>query len=219
MQVKAGVVQAREGLRLVSDKLGRLIPKALSGAESFLIGDRPTEFGIADFWRWSSSDLVSNSLRGVLAEFIVAKALGVSTTRPRTEWDMCDLRLGPLLIEVKSAAYLQSWSQKRLSPISFLVTPRRGWDAATSTMGKVARRHADVYVFALLAHQDKATVNPMDLAQWEFWILHRSMLDGRTRSQHSITLASLIRLAGAATSFSDIAGAVEREGRHSRVAG
>jgi len=31
---------------------------------------------------------------------------------------------------------------------------------------EVARRHSHVYVFALLAHTDKATVNPLDLDQW-----------------------------------------------------
>jgi hypothetical protein len=31
-------------------------------------------------------------------------------------------------IEVKSSAYLQSWSQKRLSTISFSISPARYWD-------------------------------------------------------------------------------------------
>jgi hypothetical protein len=30
------------------------------------------------------------------------------------------------------------------------------------------KRHADVYVFALLAHTDKATVDPLSLDQWRF---------------------------------------------------
>jgi hypothetical protein len=48
-----------------------------------------------------------------------------------------------------------------------------------------------VYVLALLAHTDKATVDPLDLDQWVFYVLPTVVLDGRTRSQHSITLKTL----------------------------
>ncbi|AXG97954.1 hypothetical protein DVJ83_00840 [Deinococcus wulumuqiensis] len=50
-----------------------------------------------DFWRWAYSDFLSNALRGVLAEYIVAQAAGC-THRARTEWDAYDLygfRLNP----------------------------------------------------------------------------------------------------------------------------
>lgn len=48
-----------------------------------------------------------------------------------------------------------------------------------------------MYVFALLAHEDKSTVNPLDLGQWWFYVVPTSVLDTRERSQDSITLASL----------------------------
>jgi hypothetical protein len=32
---------------------------------------------VADFWGWSRSDLLDNTERGVLAELIVAAALGI----------------------------------------------------------------------------------------------------------------------------------------------
>jgi hypothetical protein len=48
-----------------------------------------------------------------------------------------------------------------------------------------------VYVSALLAHTDKATVDPLDLDQWTFYVLPTAVLDGRTRSQHSIMLRTL----------------------------
>jgi len=46
-------------------------------------GGERLPFGMEDFWRWSASDLLSNALRGVLAEFIVARALGIDTTAAR----------------------------------------------------------------------------------------------------------------------------------------
>ena len=41
---------------------------------------------LLDFWRWNGSDLASNATRGVLAEFIVASALGIDLSVPRIEW-------------------------------------------------------------------------------------------------------------------------------------
>jgi hypothetical protein len=90
------------------------------------------EINPGDFWQWAYSDFLSNALRGVLAEYIVAQAVGC-THRPRTEWDAYDLKTDSgLKIEVKSAAYLQSWQQKRLSPIRFDIGRKKGWDAETN---------------------------------------------------------------------------------------
>ena len=77
-------------------------------------------------------------------------------------------------------------------------------------------RQADVYVFALLAHRDKATVNPIDVAQWQFYVLPTSVLDQRTRSQHSITLPTLERLAGEAMNYSQLAKAVRTAAARNR---
>ena len=69
-------------------------------------------------------------------------------------------------------------------------------------------RHADVYVFALLVHKDKDMVDPLDLALWEFYVLPTSVLNERTRSQHSITLPSLKKLAGEVVKYDGLADAV-----------
>ena len=64
-----------------------------------------------------------------------------------------------------------------------------------------------MYVFALLAHTDKATVDPLDLDQWVSYVRSTAVLDGRTRSQHSITLKTLEGLT-AALSFGELRQAV-----------
>ena len=75
---------------------------------------------------------------------------------------------------------------------------------------KEAWRHADVYVFALLLHQDKAAIDLLNLAQWEFWAVPTAALDSRTRSQHSITLKSLRELASDPMDFGGLAAAARR---------
>lgn len=190
------------------ERLARISASRKTGAEPFTVGGRPVGATVADFWGWSRSDLLDNTERGVLAEFIVATALGIPVDGVREGWAAWDLTTpGGVRVEVKSAAYLQSWAQKELSRISFGTPRTLAWDADGGGFAGVARRHAQVYVFALLAHTDKATVDPLDLDQWVFYVLPTAVLDGRTRSQHSITLKTLEGLT-AALGFSELRQAV-----------
>ena len=75
---------------------------------------------------------------------------------------------GCVKIEVKSATFLQSCYQTRLSSISYLTPHTRAWDANTNVQSPDAKRQADVYVFALLDHKDKATIDPLNVDQWRF---------------------------------------------------
>jgi len=191
--------------------LGQLTAMRKTGAERFREGGKELGFDVLSFWQWSMSDLVSNVSRGRLAEYIVARALGLASEGTRDEWAAFDL-LTPsgVKVEVKSAAFVQSWPQRALSPVSFVVPKTRAWDAEANVQAREARRQADVYVFALFAHVDKATVDPLDLGQWRFYVLPTSVLDARKRSQHSITLRSLEGLAGPAVEYSCLRDAVER---------
>ena len=109
------------------------------------------------------SDLVDNMTRGHLAEFLVSRALGL-TDCARDAGGPCDLRTpSGLEIQVKSCAYLQSWGHEKLSQIRFDIRSKRAWDSATNLYGADVKRHAHVYVFCLLHHQDKATLDPLDL--------------------------------------------------------
>jgi hypothetical protein len=174
--------------------LDRVAVTRKSGREQFRNGSSELGFDLLGFWQWSASSLLSNATRGVVAEYLVAHALcpRAAAHSLREEWAAYDLESEEgIKVEVKSAAYLQSWFQERLSHISFGVRKRRPWDSATNRLGEKAGRQADVYVFAVLAHQDKKTVDPMDANQWRFYVLPTAILDGRTRSQDSITLPTL----------------------------
>lgn len=188
--------------------LGPLPRVRLSGQESFHQAGQQLGFDVLSFWQWSASDLVSNTLRGVLAEYIVAQALGVADGI-REEWAPFDL-VDPrgITVEVKSAAFLQSWHQERLSSIVFSCPRTRAWNPESASYEPEPRRQAQVYVFALLAHQEQATLNPLDLSQWEFYVLPTVVLDARERSQSSITLSSLQALHGDPVRYCEIGEAV-----------
>ena len=164
-------------------ELGPIEVERCEPEEQFHDKGHPLGFDMLSFWQWSTSDLVSNATRGVLAEYIVARALGVSDG-VRDEWAAYDLRAADgTRVEVKSAAYIQSWRQNRPSRISFRVPKTRAWDRKSNRRSKEKKRQADVYVFALLAHRDQRTLDPLDVSQWEFFIVPTALLDNRTRSQ------------------------------------
>ncbi len=190
------------------DNLGPISRIRQTGRESFHDGGKNLEFCLQGFWQWSASDIVSNATRGRLAEYLIANAIGAADG-VRDEWAAYDL-LDPrgISIEVKSAAFIQSWKQDRLSAITFICSKSFAWDPETGKQDTQKRRQAEVYVFALLAHQDQETLDPFDLQQWEFYVVPTVTLDRRKRSQHSITLNSLRALHGDAVSYSSLRDAI-----------
>lgn len=143
------------------------------------------------FWEWAYGDLLSNTNRGVLAEYIVATALGIHDTK-RVEWDQYDLKIGDIKVEVKSAAYVQTWEQTRLSTIKFGIRPAKGWDSRTNISATIAQRSADVYVFCLLKGEERDRIDPLNVEQWTFYVLSKHELDRQVPEQKTIALAPLI---------------------------
>lgn len=149
---------------------------------------------LADFWKWSVSDLVSNATRGLLAEYLDASALG-KVDGVRREWDAYDIRLRDgTKIEVKSSAYCQSWAQRKLSRPSFSIRQSYGWDAETNIVSNEQLRNAEIYVFCLLAERDQTKIDPMNLDQWEFYVVPAKVINEHCRGQKTIGLWGLLRL-------------------------
>jgi len=57
----------------------------------------------------------------------------------------------------------------------------------------------------LLDHREKATLDPMGLEQWKFYLLRSSVLDERFPTQKTISLASLLKLEPQAATFENLA--------------
>ena len=162
------------------------------GQERFKFNDKTLDFKLLDFWRWSVSDILSNATRGRFAEFIVVTATNIDKTKLREEWSAYDLETNEgIKLEIKSAAYVQSWFQLTLSKISFSTKATLFWDSSINKQETVKKRHADVYVFCLLNHDNKETINPLNMNHWDFYVLATKELNNYKRSQHSITLKSL----------------------------
>ena len=189
--------------------LPQLSIQRLSGDELFLGAQESQPIQLSDFWAWSSSDLLSNAKRGVLAEFFVASDIGTAGG-VRVEWDAYDLTTkGGITVEVKSAAYLQSWYQDKPSDIGFSISKSRAWDPATNRFSEDSKRQANVYVFCLLDHMNKLTVNPMDLNQWKFFVVPTKTLNDVCGSMKRLSLKRLLDLSPLEAKYGAIGDAIE----------
>ncbi|MEI6066474.1 MAG: hypothetical protein WCP96_03995 [Methylococcaceae bacterium] len=165
-----------------------------TGSEQFHNSGASLGFDILSFWSWAYSDLASNNLRGHLAEYLVARDLGLGHGR-RCEWDTCDIRtLSGIKIEVKSAAYIQTWQQERLSQITFGIAPALGWDDINQRRTNTFERNSDAFVFCLIKHKDKNTFDPVNLEQWVFFVIATSVLNEKLGNQKTLSLDKLLSL-------------------------
>ena len=205
----------------MADSVGRYQAQRLTGSEQL-----PAGANVRDFWRWIGSDLVGNTTRGLFAEYLVGLAVGAfngeDTDGVRDEWAPYDIETPDgqvvpqgVTIEVKSSAYLQTWRQEREATPRFGIARTRV-DNATDPTSEEQARWSDVYVFCLLHHRSKATLNPLDTGQWTFFVLSRTVLDAQLGEQKSIGLSGLRDLGAKEVPFDGIADAVRRAAPASR---
>jgi len=192
---------------MTADNLGPISPTRKTGREPFSRESISLDLTVQGFWEWAFSDLMGNTNRGVLAEYIVATAMGAPVEGVRPDWTPWDLTIDGIKIEVKSSAYLQTWSQNRHSTISFGIGATHAWNPVTNEMSEERVRQSDVYVFALLAERNQDHVNPLTLDQWEFYVVPTADLDIYATTQRSITLPRVQTLT-TAVSWTDLGASI-----------
>jgi len=176
------------------EELPRLSVARATGTEPFTQRGESLAFDLLSFWQWSSSDLVVNIVRGLLAEFLVAQALGIADS-VRDPWLPFDLQTPRgLTLEIKSCSYLQSWFQKKHSDLSFSIAETTAWSADSNAFVGDKKRQSHVYVFAVLKHRDKSTLNPREVEQWEFYLVPTQRITERYGSRKYLSMNALLEL-------------------------
>lgn len=182
----------------------------LTGNEEFTLHSSSAGITVKDFWSWAFSDLINNTQRGVMAEFLVYSSLNSENpkcTQVRTDWLPFDVTSpSGRRIEVKSAAYLQSWTTDFPSQIQYDIAPKLAWDG--KSYAAEAKRNCDLFVFCLYTAltRDKSI---LDLDYWEFYVLPTSVLNDRIPNQKTISLSSLLKLEPVKTDYAGLGTVIE----------
>jgi len=183
--------------------LDKIISTPKNPNEKFHFRGLPLNFNLVDFWSWNQSDLIENRNRGILAEFIVRHALGLNYPT-RIEWDAFDLKTEDnFKIEIKSAAYIQAWSQKKFSSISFDIKPTKEL-LSDNNYSNESSRQADIYIFCLLDHKDQETIDPTKLEQWTFYLVTTDTLNKKLTEQKSIGISTIESLTHEKCTFEEL---------------
>jgi hypothetical protein len=158
-------------------------------AKSILVGAGITvqNSSLSDFWSWAFGDLCDDDIKGIFAEWMVLKLLGIPSKR-RISWANSDIiTQDGVRIEVKASSHWQSWKlldesgTLRVPPLHPISLNSRGKikfgglrarDAVTvADPSKNVAFKSDIYVFAFQHEEEPEMWNAMDLSQWEFYVL------------------------------------------------
>lgn len=128
-----------------------------------------------DFWQFLAGDARTNNLRGYLAEFLVARAVGATTGR--VEWDAYDVVTPTgVKVEVKTTGLVQAWGS-----VDGDATGQPGWRVSPTRHDLDSSMppafHADVYVFSLQTATRADAYDPLDVDQWRFYVVSRAALE------------------------------------------
>jgi hypothetical protein len=161
--------------------------KALAGTET--VGPAT----VLDFWRWALGDLQMNTARGLLVEWLVARALG-DTSPFRVEWGPFDVMgADGTKVEIKATGLLQGWTMKKHSTPSWTfgaVNANTVWAEDLAEYVPVdPQTRVHVWIFALHTATEPERYDPLDVEPWQFRVMaHRRLLATGQKSARLSTL-------------------------------
>ena len=160
----------------------------LSGKEPFTSNGSATSYTITDYWSFQFSNVLH--VPEEVAEFLVAKALGLEKPQNKDTWTLFDMEYRGKRIEVKETSYYHSFNEagKVSSRRSFGITKAYGEDGAYE-------RQNDVYVFCLLKGTDEDSAWPLELGHWEFYVVPTSTINELFTDQKTVSLSRIQKIA------------------------
>ncbi len=184
----------------------------LTGNEEFTLHGASAGISVKDFWGWAYSDLIDNTQRGVMAEFLVYSSIRSTPpdTQMRENWLPFDVTSpSGRRIEVKSAAYIQAWTPENIfAQIRFDIGKKLAWNNATASYASEAKRNCDLYVFCLFTAKTK-DISLLNLDYWDFYVLPTSVLNEKVPEQKGISLSSLLKLGSVKTDYAGLGAVIE----------
>ena len=149
-----------------------------------------------DFWKYQFSNIYD--MQEYIAEFIVGKSLGIDEPTNRDGWTLWDIEYSGKYIEIKETSYYHSWQDKyaggRISnQRTFSIQPAY---SDYKNPNSELKRQSDIYVFCLNTGTNAEESNPLEMANWEFYVVPTDVINEYCNpTQKSISLGKVRKLA------------------------
>ncbi len=172
-------------------------------------------FSVLDVWKYAYSQLSDD----IIAEFLIAKALGLEKSENNSYWTAYDMSYRKKRIEVKATVYVHPWNKEKVSQVrTFSIAPSKNsyWlDVPTPNVNQDLERQSEVYVFCLNANQDIKQHDILNIDHWEFYVVPTYVINSYAEqsgnpNQKKISLGVVKSLANGSVSFDGIKDAVDK---------
>ena len=166
----------------------------MNGNERFILNNKELEFGILDLWQSKYANIYN--MQDVIAEFLVEKALVIDKAQNTDYWTLWDILYRGYRIEVKETGYYHPWNEN--GKISFQrkfgITKANSNYESEETENKYERQN-DIYVFCLNTGDTRETSNPMNVNNWEFYIVRTAVINQECGNNKHISLGRVRKIA------------------------
>lgn len=176
-------------------KIKKLSDKHLTGDEKFSFNGQTVNMTMLEFWRWHYSEIYD--LQEKIAEFIVARALGLNEADNVGSWTLYDIDYRDTRIEIKETSYVHAWQtdeEEKSERRSFGIT--KAHTEYGNSSSELARQN-DIYVFCLNTGMTRAESNPLQLEHWEFYIVPTDVINEECGDGKSISLSRVRKMTNA----------------------
>ena len=176
----------------------------MTGKEKFTFDSKNLDYDFSDFWRFHFSNIYD--LQDKIAEFIVSKALGIDKAQNDQYWTLWDVSYRDKRIEVKETSYYHSFNEEgKVSNVRcFGITKANGsYDPSNSGNNEFCRQN-DIYVFCLNTGDTRNTSYPLNLNNWEFYIIPTAVINEKCGNNKTISLGKIKKLGFTAKRYDEI---------------
>lgn len=167
-------------------------------------------FSVEDFWQYAYSQL--DGMAETIAEFLVAKALGIEKAENVNYWTAYDMAYRNKRIEVKATSYVHPWNKEISKIRTFSIAPTNNSYWENQDAERKLSRQSEVYVFCLNTNKDIGKRNALAVDDWVFYVVPTFVVDEyckETPAQKKISLNVVKRLAKEEVSYDRLREAVD----------
>lgn len=159
--------------------------------KQFTEGGMPIGLTALDYWRFQFSNVWD--AQEEVAEFIVAKALGMDLPFNKNGWTSCDIMYNGKRVEIIASAYFHSWrGDGKVSKTRNFGIPKAFGQHNVYTAE--AERKNDVYVFCLNLGDGFENSDPFEMSHWEFYVVRTSIINEKFGDADKISLSQVKKL-------------------------